>query len=121
MPESLSDLQLHKLISYVGNDEMTDTEINIHLKDINQNTHPLIKVNNGLSLKKALVSGLGIGIYEYDRRLMENNLLVDIFPDMPDKKIPYYYTYHKRLESSPKIKEFHEFMKEVVKVWQRLS
>ena len=118
-PKDLSDLKHHKLISYVGNDEMSDKEINIHLQDINLHIHPLIKVNNGLALRRALLSGLGISIYEYDRRLIESNLLVDIFPDMPDKKIPYYYTYHKRLESSPKIQAFHDFMKEVVKVWER--
>jgi hypothetical protein len=31
-----------------------------------------------------------------------------------------YYTYHKRLEGSPKVNAFHDFLKkEVVKVWQR--
>jgi DNA-binding transcriptional LysR family regulator len=119
-PKDLSELKSHKLISYVGNDEMADKEINIHLKDIDHHAHPLIKVNNGLALRRALLSGLGISVYEYDRRLIENNLLVDIFPDMPDKKISYYYTYHKRLEGSPKVHAFHDFLKEVVKVWQRV-
>jgi len=31
--------------------------------------------------------------------------------------IPYYYTYHKRLEGSPKIEAFYEFLKEVTKIW----
>jgi len=66
-----------------------------------------------------LITGLGIGPYEYDRELMKNNLLIDVFPDMPDHNIPYYFTYHRRLEGSPKIQAFHDFMKEVVKVWER--
>lgn len=119
MPKSLEDLKSHKLILYDNNDEITDKNINIHLKNIDHNTQPLINVNNGISLKKALLSGLGVGVYEYDRRLIENNLLIDIFPDMPDKKIPYYYTYHKRLENSPKIHAFHDFLKEVSNIWKR--
>lgn len=117
-PKNIEDLKLHKLIVY-GNGDQTLGEINIHLQNINHRLHHFIKVNNGLSLRKALLNGLGIGPYEYDHSLIEGNLLVDVFPQLPDQKIPYYFTYHRRLEGSPKIKAFYEFMKEVVKVWQR--
>ncbi len=118
MPKSLEELHSHKLIVYSGDNRALE-EINIHLSHQNNYFHPFIKVNNGLSLRKALLKGLGIGAYGYERDLVQNNLLVDIFPNMSDQKIPYYFTYHRRLEGSPKIKAFHEFMKEIAKTWQR--
>ncbi len=117
-PKSIDDLKSHRLVVYGGGDQALE-EINIHLQNTDHNLHHFIKVNNGLSLRRALLTGLGIGPYEYDRELVRNNLLVDVFPNMPDQKIPYYFTYHRRLADSPKIKAFYEFMKEVVKVWER--
>ena len=76
-----------------------------------------IEVNSGVALRSALLEGYGIGSYLYERT--SSNLLVDVFPDMPDHKIPYYFTYHKSLEGSPKVKAFYEFLKEVSKVWVR--
>jgi DNA-binding transcriptional LysR family regulator len=72
-----------------------------------------IGVNNGRDMRTALLNGFGIGAYFYDKNLIENNKLIDVFPDLPSKKISYYYTYHKRLEGSPKIKAFYEYLKEI--------
>jgi len=119
VPKTLHELQKHKVLVYTGHNK------NIHNKPIiDPDTQgfyvpPFYTVNSGLSMRTALISSLGIGCYGYDQDLIETNRLVDIFPDMPDQKIPYYYTYHKRLEGSPKIQAFHEFLKDVVKVWQR--
>jgi DNA-binding transcriptional LysR family regulator len=119
IPKTFKNLREHKLIVYSGdnqevfNKNVVDDETNSFY------TLPFYTVNSGLSMRAALISGLGIGCYAYDQNLIEKNRLVDVFPDMPDQKIPYYYTYHKRLEGSPKVEAFHEFLKEVVKVWQR--
>ena len=78
-----------------------------------------IKVNSSIALQSALIKGYGIGAFGYDQSLIEENLLVDVFPELPDQKVPYYFTYHRRLEGSPKVQAFHEFMKESVKVWER--
>lgn len=117
-PKSLEDLNSHKLIVYSGGDRALE-EINIHLYKSNKNLHPFIKVNNGISLRKALLNGLGIGPYGYEENLVKTNFLVDLFPDMADHKIPYYFTYHRRLEGSPKVQAFHEFMNQIAKIWQR--
>jgi DNA-binding transcriptional LysR family regulator len=123
-PKNLEELKSHKLIVY-GGSERALNEINIHLlqqpssQNTDYNFRQFITVNNGLSLRRALITGLGIGPYEYDRELVSNNLLVDVFPDTPDYKIPYYFTYHRRLEGSQKVRAFHDFLKDVVKVWER--
>jgi DNA-binding transcriptional LysR family regulator len=121
IPKSLDDLQEHKLIIFTGENDEPERAINIHLSDSSKTyfSNRFVEANNIIALRASLLSGLGIGPYYYSQKVKENNLLVDVFPDMPDKKIPYYFTYHKRLENSQKIKVFHDFMKEIVKDWER--
>ena len=115
-PKHLKDLASHRLIVYSGS-EKSSKEVNFHLHDLDNSPGSFVQVNNGRSLRSALVNGLGIGPFGYEENMVKNNLVIDLFPEMPPHKIPYYFTYHKRLESSPKIKAFHEFMKSVVKIW----
>jgi DNA-binding transcriptional LysR family regulator len=118
LPKSLKDLQGHRVIFY------GDERQQIHNKQImNEDTasflQPFITLTSGPSMRMALINGAGIGCYSYNRDIMAKGLLVDIFPDMPDHVIPYYFTYHKRLEGSPKAEAFYAFLKDVTKVWER--
>lgn len=116
-PKTLEDLQSHKIILYES--EKQDIELNKLL--INEETvnlfSPFMTVGTVPAMRIALLNGAGIGCYGYEKRLIDKGLLVDVFPDMPDYIIPYYYTYHKRLEGSPKIEAFYDFLKEVTKIW----
>jgi DNA-binding transcriptional LysR family regulator len=120
-PKNFEDLRSHNLIVYTGDHREVLQSLNIQMINdgLNLYDHPYIGVNNGLNMRVALVKGLGIGTYGYDRGLIEKNLLVDVFPEMPDQKVSYYYTYHKRLEGSPKIQAFQEFLEEVCQVWKK--
>lgn len=117
-PKTLEDLKGHQQVVYAGENQEVLHQI---IKDHTQNIYsrPFISVNNGINMRTALIEGLGIGTYFYDRELIEKNLLVDVFPDIPDRRVPYYFTYHRRLEGSPKIKVFYEFMKEITKGWDK--
>lgn len=113
-PKALEDLQFHKVILYEGEkQEILNKQI------INENTRnlirPSIRLLSGPAMRMALMNGAGIGCYVYDKKIMEKGLLVDVFPDMPNHIVPYYYTYHKRLEGSPKIEVFYDFLKEITK------
>lgn len=118
MPKTLKDLQFHKVIVYVG--ETQEVELNKQI--INEETasllSPFMKVSTVPAMRTALINGAGIGCYAYKQDIMERGLLVDVFPDMPDQIVSYYYTYHKRLEGSPKIEAFYEFLKEITNVWE---
>lgn len=117
-PMTINDLKPHKIILYGG--ENSKILNNPLTNEIMNDPKKFIVVTNGPSMKAALVNGCGIGCYGYDRKDVENNLLVDVFPDMPDQIISYYFTYHRRLEGSPKIKVFYDFLKEeIVKGWDR--
>ena len=90
-PKTLEDLQFHKVIIYGGEkQEMLNKQI------INENTRnllcPFIRLLSGPAMRIALLNGAGIGCYGYEKRLIDKGLLVDVFPDMPDYIIPYYYT-----------------------------
>jgi DNA-binding transcriptional LysR family regulator len=118
-PNKLNDLKKHKLITYTGDNQDL---FNMHLIDANTGSYfssPIYTVSNGLFMRNALINGLGIGCYGYDYDLISKGLLVDVFPSIDDNRIPYYFTYHRRLEGSPKIKAFHEFLQDMVMVWQR--
>jgi DNA-binding transcriptional LysR family regulator len=121
LPNTLDDLKDHKLIIYKVEDPKI-SKTHIILPEDTSLDHIYrhhIEVNNGIAVRVALIQGLGIGSLLYDRTILDKKLFVDVFPDMPDQNIPFYYTYHKSLEGSPKIKIFYEFLKEVSKVWQR--
>jgi DNA-binding transcriptional LysR family regulator len=117
-PKNLNDLHKHQIIIYSGENPETTEALNIHLtKDHIKNRKfddkIFIDVNNGVSLRKALINGLGIGTFWYDKDILDQQLLVDVFPEMPSRVIPYYYTYHRRLENSPKVENFYEFLNEI--------
>lgn len=116
-PKIIEDLNFHKLIVHGGeNAEIFNSQLP---HEIIKKPEQFIMVMNSSSMNKALINGLGIGCSAYNRSSIERNLLVDVFPDLPDRKIPYYFTYHSRLEASPKIKIFYEFLKEeVINIWQ---
>lgn len=117
-PETLEDLQFHNIIVYGG--EKQDAELNKQI--INEKTskllYPLMTVGTVPAMRTALINGAGIGCYAYNQKIMDKGLLVDIFPDMPHQIVSYYYTYHRRLEGSPKIEAFYEFLKEITKIWE---
>lgn len=118
MPQSFADLQSHKVVVFKGEKlEVLNQQI------ISNNPaaflHPFIEVSTAPSMRTALINGAGVGCYGYHQEIMDQGLLIDVFPDMPDNIIPHYYTYHKRLEGSPKIEAFYKFLKEITKVWER--
>jgi DNA-binding transcriptional LysR family regulator len=118
IPKSFGDLKDHQLIVFVGDNKEILNFLNFQVMgDYSSDVYKkaFIGVNNGLNMRTALINGHGIGAYFYDKETLDNNLLVDIFPDMPDRKVSYYYIYHKRLEGSPKVQAFYEFLKTIFK------
>lgn len=123
VPKGFEDLNRHNIIFFSGDTREITQSLNLHLTGDPANDlkyQNFIEVNNGMALRKALLNGLGMGSFWYDAELLNQGLLVDVFPSMSSRKIPYYYTYHRHLEGSPKVKVFYEFLKEeVVKIWER--
>jgi DNA-binding transcriptional LysR family regulator len=117
IPKTLTDLLSHKVIIYVG-EKQAILNKPIQSESTKDVLKPFIELTSGPAMRTALINGAGIGCYAYNRVLIEKGLLVDVFPDMPDHIVSYYFTYHKRLEGSPKIEVFYEFLKEVTKVWE---
>lgn len=111
--KTLEDLYPYNMIVYSGDTPKMTQSLNLHLTDdplINLRYKNFIEVNNGLALRKALLNGLGIGSFWYDPELLEQKLLIDVFPDMPSSIMSYYFTYHRRLERSPKVKAFYDYI-----------
>jgi DNA-binding transcriptional LysR family regulator len=117
-PKTLKDFKFHRIVAYGG--EKQEVELNKQI--INEETlnfvSPFMKVSTTPIMRTALMNGVGIGCYAYNRDIVEKGLLVDVLPDLPNQIDSYYYTYHRRLEGSPKIEAFYEFLKEITKVWE---
>lgn len=114
-PKTVEDLKSHKLVLYGG--ENADILNGQFPHDLIKNPKQFIVVTNGSSMNTALTNGLGIGCSVYTENSIKKNSLIDVFPGMPDKIIPYYLTHHRRLEGSPKIKVFYDFLiKEVIDI-----
>jgi len=124
LPKTLEDLYEHNMVVYIGDTPEITKSLSLHLTgnpSRDSKYKNLIEVNNGLSLRKTLLNGLRIGSFWYEEELLKQGVLVDVFPNMPSRSIPHYYTYHRRLENSPKVHVFHEFMKEIVKPFQMIA
>jgi DNA-binding transcriptional LysR family regulator len=117
--EALDDLKSHQLVVYEGENQNVFNSQVINPQTMDFYKNPFVKVNSGPSMRFCLLNHLGIGPYAYDQELEEKKLLVDVFPGMTDYRIPYYYAYHRRLDGSPKIKVFHDFLKEAIRTRQR--
>jgi len=120
-PKTPKDLKSHHIIIYASENQKKSLPLVVpDLRDTSQDySQAFMRVNNGIAMRSALLQGLGIGTFLYERNIVENKLLVDVFPDLPDHKVPCYFTYHKRLEGSPKILAFHQFLKEIKYIWER--
>jgi DNA-binding transcriptional LysR family regulator len=117
-PKTLEELKSHRLIIYGGEDADIFNGQLPH--ELIKNSQQFVVVTNSSSMNTALINGLGVGCSAYNKNSIEKGLLIDIFPDMPDGIIPYYFTYHRRLEGSPKIRILYDFLvEEVVNIWQR--
>ena len=112
-PKTMKELQNHQLIVY--SDDIQN-KWNIHLDQIDTTSiQPYLKVNSGPAMKLALLNHLGIGSYAFDEELIDKGLLIDLFPNMADFRVPYYYSYHRRLENSLKIKVFLDLVNKAIK------
>lgn len=117
-PKTLEDLRFHKVIVYGGEKQ----EIELNKQIINEKTNkflfPFMIVSTVPAMRTALINGAGIGCYAYNEKIMKQGLLVDVFPNLPAHIVSYYYTYHRRLQGSPKVEVFYEFLKEITQVWE---
>jgi DNA-binding transcriptional LysR family regulator len=116
-PKTLNDLKDHRVLVYVGKNQDLMNKPIITVDDSNSTQHYL-ELTSGPMMRTALINSAGIGCYAYNRNVMDKGLLVDVFPNLPDHIITYYFTFHKRLDGSPKIEAFYTFLKEVTKVWE---
>lgn len=115
-PRTLDDLQYHRLVVFSGEKQEILNKQIIHQSTVSF-LRPFIEVVTAPAMRIALINGAGIGCYAYNEKIVKQGLLVDVFPDLPDHIISYYYVYHKRLEGSPKIEAFYKFLKEINKIW----
>ena len=115
MPKTLDDLKNHNVVFCESPVAGADSPFNFHASVTNFSSS--VEVSEEM-VEEFLRRGWGITPFPSNNKL-EGTGIIDVFPDMPDHKVPVYFTHHKRLEESPNVEAFYECLKEVAKALER--
>lgn len=113
-PNSVTDLDNHKLITYGHYGVTPNTEINWVLTEGRKGEprRPVLQVNNHYGVYRAVRAGIGIATLP-TYVVPDNVGLKRILPELEqDHKITCYFTYHEALRNSKRIRILREFLEE---------
>lgn len=118
-PQTLQDLNHHRLISY-GDHPHPFTNLNWHLTigyEAGYIRKPYMQVNSGTLLLKLAEKGMGIITLAQESTTFThgNDVLVPVLPDITGPSIDFCYIYPQHLEKSKRVHALKNFLQEVVK------
>lgn len=119
-PQSIADLDRHRIVSFVGNPAPHLAHINM-LESLGREGRaprvPVMRASTILALKYAIRSGIGIGMIP-DYLTQEEADLVPILPEMELPKLPVYFVYPEELKTAKKVQVFRDFMVAKGRQWK---
>ncbi|WP_102957999.1 LysR family transcriptional regulator [Mangrovicella endophytica] len=118
-PKTIEDLDNHRLITF-GEPAPT------YLRNLNaletvglpegHTRSPVLQINNLMSIRSAIESGIGIGLlpdYMIDKRAK----LVQLLPEVETPAFDTYFCYPEQLRSAAKLKVFRDFLISKARTW----
>lgn len=119
-PQSLSDLDRHRLVSFIGNPAPHLASIN-RLETAGREGReprvPTFRANTILALKFAIRAGLGVGLIP-DYLTEEEKDLVPVLQDLELPKLPVYFVYPEELKTAKKVQVFRDFLVSKGRQWK---
>jgi DNA-binding transcriptional LysR family regulator len=119
-PQTVADLDRHRIVSFVGNPAPHLMHINV-LESIGREGRapriPAMRASAILALKYAIRSGIGIGMIP-DYLTQEETDLVPVLPDLELPKLPVYFVYPEELKTAKKVQVFRDFMVAKGRLWK---
>jgi DNA-binding transcriptional LysR family regulator len=119
-PQDLGELDKHRIVSYGG-------AIPIHLKEVNwlegaarngrAPRQPVLRVNNTVALKRAVLSGIGIATLP-DYLAEDGSDLVPVLQSAELPEFQAYFVYTEELKSSKRVQVFRDFMVAKARAWK---
>jgi DNA-binding transcriptional LysR family regulator len=119
-PQTVADLDKHRIVSFNGNPPAHLTTINsleTRGRDGKPPRIPAFRANTVLALKYAIRSGLGIGLIP-DYLTEEEKDLVPVLPDLEPLKLPVYFVYPEELKTAKKVQVFRDFLVSKGRQWK---
>lgn len=119
-PQSIDDLDKHRLVSFIGNPPP-------HLATINaletmgregmERRQPAFRASTVLALKYAIRSGIGVGLIP-DYLTEEEKDLVPILRDVEMPRLPVFFVYPEELRTAKKVQVFRDFVISKARQWK---
>ena len=118
-PQSVEDLDHHRLLSY-GEYPYPTANLNWHLSagcSEGKIREPYMQVNLGHKLVSLAVQGIGIVTLAKESANFKNphDILVPVLPDVEGPDIKFYYIYPKHLKESHRVQALGTYLQETVK------
>lgn len=105
-PETIEDLNKHRIIVYDKISALWFNDMNWHLSSLPKDYRDLVFINSGLGILKAIEGSVGIGVIS-DYGSSENDALVDLFPSLPPYTVDIHLIYPKNSLKRATIEKLH--------------
>lgn len=119
-PQSLDELDRHKIVSYSGAPAQHLTSIT-YLDTVGKEAGdarlPVFKVNSVLAMKNAIVAGIGIGILPEYQAEGESGLM-PVLDEVQPPSIPILFVYPEELKASKKVQVLRDFLVAAGRRWK---
>lgn len=115
MPQEISDLENHRILSFGEDIAKPYDEVNWLLRLSSTPFKPYMCINSSYGLFLAAEAGLGIVSLSQESPLLRSSRLIPILPSIIGPRIDIYYMYPTALSNFKRIEIFKEFLKEIIK------
>lgn len=119
-PQTLQDLDKHKLVSFIGNPPLHLATINTLEtagRDGRPPRIPVMRTSTVLALKYAIRAGIGVGLIP-DYLTAEETDLVPVLREIELPKLPIYFVYPEELKTAKKVQVFRDFLVAKGRQWK---
>lgn len=114
-PQTVDDLDAHRLIAFGNHPNHPFSEMDWHLKigkSGNESREPYIQINLAKNRCSLAEAGLGIACISQEHPGLESTNLVRVLPNIKGSEIRAYYTYSQELENSKRVTALYDFLME---------
>lgn len=119
-PQTIQDLDRHRLVSFNGNPPPHLAAINaleMRGREGREPRIPTFRANTILALKFAIRAGIGVGLIP-DYLTEEEKDLVPVLPSLELPKLPVFFVYPEELKTAKKVQVFRDFLVAKGRQWK---
>jgi DNA-binding transcriptional LysR family regulator len=119
-PQTVKDLDKHRLVAFVGNPAphlSTINQLEMLGREGREPRQPAFRASTVLALKFAIRSGIGIGMIP-DYLTEEEGDFVPVLRDVEMPKLPVFFVYPEELKTAKKVQVFRDFLISKARQWK---